>query len=138
MYILAQIGDLSTRTPSSFNICGLFVDRHLDEGNSGKVVARGRTWTLTFDELHQSVCKMANVLKSMGVAPGDRVMLLAKDTPAFYIGFLGAVRIGAVVIPTNTFLRNSDYGYMLADSKSKVVLATDSTIDEIELALSQP
>ena len=124
--------------PPSFNICGLFVDRHLDEGNGGKVVARGRTWTLTFSELHRSVCKMANVLRSMGVASGDRVMLLAKDTPAFYVGFLGAVRIGAVVIPTNTFLRNSDYGYMLADSKSKVVLAADSTIDEIELALSQP
>jgi benzoate-CoA ligase family protein len=124
--------------PTYFNICGLFVDRHLDEGKGGKVVARGRTWTITFAELHESVCKMANVLKSMGVTPGDRVMLLAKDTPEFYIGFLGAVRIGAVVIPTNTFLRSSDYGYMLADSKSKVILAADSTIDEIELALSKP
>ncbi len=122
----------------SFNICWLFVDRHLAEGRGEKPVARGKTWTLTFSELHRSVCKMANVLKSMGVKPGDRVMLLAKDTPAFYIGFLGATRIGAVVIPTNTFLRGADYGYMLADSNSKVLLAVDSTVDEIEAALTLP
>lgn len=124
--------------PASFNSCGLFVDRHLDEGRTEKIVARGRTWTLTFGELHTAVCKMGNVLKSLGVKPGDRVMLFAKDSPAFFIGFLGAARIGAVVIPTNTFLRSADYAYMLNDSQSRAVLAADSTIEEVEAALSQP
>lgn len=122
----------------SFNVCGLFVDRHIAQGRAGKAVARGRTWELTFGELHKAVCRMGNVLASLGVAAGDRVMLFAKDTPAFYIGFLGAARIGAVVIPTNTFLRASDYAYMLADSKAKVVIVTDGTIEEVEPALSQP
>jgi acyl-coenzyme A synthetase/AMP-(fatty) acid ligase len=124
--------------PTSFNACGLFLDCHLDEGRAGKIVARGRTWTLTFGGLHTAVCKMGSVLKSLGVKSGDRVMLFAKDSPAFYIGFLGAIRIGAVVIPTNTFLRSGDYAYMLTDSKSRVVLVVDSTIDEVEAALSHP
>ena len=123
---------------ASFNLCGLFLDRHLKEGRADKVVARGRDWTLTFGELHTAVCKMGNVLKSLGVQPGDRVMLFAKDSPAFYIGFLGAIRIGAVVIPTNTFLRSTDYAYMLADSRSKVVIVADGTMDEVIPALSQP
>jgi benzoate-CoA ligase family protein len=124
--------------PTSFNACGLFLDRHLDEGRAGKIVACGRTWTLTFGGLHTAVCKMGSVLKSLGVKSGDRVMLFAKDSPAFYIGFLGAIRIGAVVIPTNTFLRSGDYAYMLTDSKSRVVLVVDSAIDEVEAALSHP
>ena len=107
--------------PPSFNLCGLFVDRHIEEGRGDKAMARGRTWTLSFGELYIAVCKMGNALKSLGVKPGDRVMLLARDTPSFYIGFLGTIRVGAVVIPTNTFLRSADYGYMLADSGSKVV-----------------
>ena len=82
-----------------------------------------------------AVCKMGNALKALGVKPGDRVMLLAKDTTAFFISFLGAVRIGAVVIPTNTFLRTSDYAYMLADSESKVVIVADSPMDEIDCRL---
>ena len=65
-------------------------------------------------------------------------MLFAKDKPAFYVGFLGAVRIGAVVIPTNTFLRAADYAYMLADSGSKVVIASEGTIEEVECALRGP
>ena len=123
--------------PPVFNICGLFVDFHLDNGRADKIVARGRTWSLSFRELHRSVCKMGNALKSMGVSPGDRVMLFAKDTPAFFIGFLGAARIGAVVIPTNTFLRTTDYAYMLADFKAKVVIVADGTIEEVEPALSK-
>ena len=79
----------------TFNICAPFVDRHLQEGRGAKAVARGRSWTLTFAQLHDGVCRMGNVLRSLGVAEGDRVMLLAKDGPAFYVGFLGAARIGA-------------------------------------------
>ena len=121
----------------SFNLCGLLVDRHLAEGRAGRVLARGRTWTLTFGELHEAVCRMGNALTAMGVARGDRVMLLAKDSPAFYIAFLGAIRIGAVVIPTNTFLRAADYAYMLADSGSKVVIVADGPMDEVIPALCQ-
>ncbi|PWT93667.1 MAG: benzoate-CoA ligase family protein [Proteobacteria bacterium] len=122
----------------SFNVCGFFVDRHLAEGRVDKPVARGRAWTLSYRELHTGVCRTANVLRSLGIRLGDRVMLLARDGPAFFFGFLGAVRLGAVVIPTNTFLRAADYAYMLADSKAKVVLASDGTIEEVIPALSQP
>jgi benzoate-CoA ligase family protein len=122
----------------AFNICGPFVDRHLQDGRGDKDVARGRSWMLTFTELHVGVCRMANVLRSLSIHPGDRVMLLLKDCPAFYFAFLGAARIGAVAIPTNTFLRAADYAYMLADSKAKVVLVSDGTIDEVLLALGHP
>ena len=82
-----------------FNLSVAFVDRHIAEGRANKVVARGRAWQMTFGELHESVQRMGNVFRSLDVKPGDRVMLLARDTKAFFIGFLGAVRIGAVVIP---------------------------------------
>ena len=119
----------------SFNLCGLFCDRHVAEGRRAKVLARGRTWTLTVGDLHTSVCRFANALKSLGVNPGERVMLLAKDTPAFYVAFLGAIRMGAVVIPTNTFLRANDYAYMMSDSKAVAVIAADGPIEEVVSAL---
>jgi benzoate-CoA ligase family protein len=123
--------------PETFNICGPFVDRHVEEGRGEKIVARGRSWSLSFAQLHDGVCRMANVLCALGVKPGDRVMLLAKDTPAFYFGFLGAARIGAVAIPTNTFLRAADYAYMLKDSQANIVLASDGPLDELLPALTQ-
>ncbi len=118
-----------------FNLSVAFVDRHIAEGRANKVVARGRAWQMTFGELHESVQRMGNVFRSLDVKPGDRVMLLARDTKAFFISFLGAVRIGAVVIPCNTFLRAADYAYMLSDSAAKVVLVTDPTMPEMDEAL---
>lgn len=122
----------------TFNLCGFFVDRHIEENRAEKTVARGRTWSMTFGGLYAAVCSFGNALTALGIKPGDRVMLLAKDTPAFYIAFLGAIRIGAVVIPTNTFLRASDYAYMIGDSKSQAVVVADGPMDEMLLALEQP
>src|SRR6476620_572114 len=56
-----------------FNLCVPFVDRHILEGRADKVVARGRTWQMTFGELHDAVQRMGNVYRSLGVASGDRV-----------------------------------------------------------------
>jgi benzoate-CoA ligase family protein len=123
--------------PQTFNICGPFVDRHLREGRGEKTAAKGRSWSLSFAQLHDGICRMGNVLRSRGVEPGDRVMLLAKDAAAFYFAFLGAARIGAVAIPTNTFLRAADYAYMLKDSQAKIVLASDGPIDELLPALEE-
>lgn len=130
-----------TATPSRidispvFNLCVPFVDRHIAEGRGDKVVARGRTWQMTFSELHDAVLRMGNTYRALEVVPGDRVMLLARDTKAFFVAFLGAVRVGAVVIPCNTFLRAADYAYMLVDSAAKVVLVTDPAMPEIDEAL---
>lgn len=121
-----------------FNLCGFFVDRNIEEGRADKVVARGRTWTLTFGELKKRVCQFANALKKLGVEPGDRIMLLAKDTPAFYIAFLAIARIGGVVIPTNTFLRSADYAYMMTDSRCVAVIVANGPMDEIGPALETP
>ena len=41
-------------------------------------------WILTFRDLHNGVCRMVNVLRSLGVSAGDRVMLLAKDARSSY------------------------------------------------------
>ena len=121
-----------------FNLSVAFVDRHLAEGRADNTVACGRTWQMTFGELYESMLRMGHVYRSFGVGPGDRVMLLARDSKSFFIGFLGAVRVGAVVIPCNTFLRSSDYAYMLQDSGAKIVLVTDSAMAEMDQALKAP
>ena len=71
---------------------------------------------LTYVELKRLALQAAAGLRSLGVRRGERVLLLLDDTPAFYAGFLGAIHLGAVPIPTNFLLRNEDIGYLLDDS----------------------
>ncbi|MEO8499197.1 MAG: AMP-binding protein, partial [Planctomycetota bacterium] len=56
----------------------------------------GDTRTLTYQQLHQEVCKFANALKSLGVKPGDVVSIYMPMTPELVIAMQACARIGAV------------------------------------------
>jgi benzoate-CoA ligase family protein len=118
-----------------FNVSVPFLDRHLDEGRGDFVVARWRNRDLTLEQLARNVNRTANLLKRLGIKRGERVMMLLRDHPSFYYAFLGAVRIGAIPIPVNYFLRAADYAYMLTDSQAKAVFACKEAMAEIQPAL---
>ncbi len=52
--------------------------------------------TLTYAQLHQQVCKFANVLKSLGVKRGDRVAIYLPMIPELAVAMLACTRIGAI------------------------------------------
>src|SRR5262249_57654621 len=55
----------------------------------------GERVTLTYHQLHHEVCKFANVLKSLGVAKGDRVGIYMPMIPEAAVAMLACARIGA-------------------------------------------
>ncbi len=124
--------------PDIFNVSVPFLDKHLQEGRGAKVLARWRTRELTYGSLYNSVLRLGNALRNLGIEPGDRVALFLKDTPAFYQAFLASVRIGAVVIPVNTFLRAKDYAYILKDSQAKALFVSAGPHEEIKNAIAEP
>ena len=85
------------RTSIAYNC----LDRHLEhradqvaiiwEGNEP-----GEEATLTYGQLHEQVCKFANVLKSKGVEKGDRVSIYLPMIPELAVAMLACARIGAV------------------------------------------
>lgn len=82
----------------------------------------------THQEVHEGGARMATLLARLGVGRGDRVLLAAPDGMGFVWAFLGAVRLGAVVIPVSPRLTTDDHREMLRDSGARVVVAcTDVT-----------
>ena len=61
------------------------------------------------------------------VKPGERVLFSVVDDIDFPSIFLGAMKIGAIAIPINTYLKPEDYRYYIADSEAVAVIA-DHTI----------
>jgi acetyl-CoA synthetase len=83
------------------NLCHNCVDRHLPErGDQTALIWEadepGVTRRLTYRELHAEVCRMANVLKALGVAKGDRVTLYLPMILEAAVAMLACARIGAV------------------------------------------
>ncbi len=85
------------RTNVSYNC----LDAHLGTHREDKVALLwegepGDTRKITYKELHQEVCKFANVLKKLGVEKGDVVAMYMPMVPELAIAMLACARIGAV------------------------------------------
>ena len=76
------------------------LDRHVEAGGGDKVAYHwegepGDTRTITYADLYEDVCRLANGLKSLGVIKGDRVNIYLGMVPELPIAMLACARIGA-------------------------------------------
>lgn len=84
------------------NITENCLDRHLKtRGNKLAIIwepndPRDRAIRLTYRELHEKVCQMANLFKKYGIKKGDRVCLYMPMVPELAIAVLAIARIGAI------------------------------------------
>ncbi|MBT8072699.1 MAG: acetate--CoA ligase, partial [Xanthomonadales bacterium] len=85
----------------TLNACYNCIDRHLEtRGDQTAIIWEGddptRDLHITYKELHQRVCRMANALKELGTKRGDRVTLYMPMIPEAAVAMLACARIGAV------------------------------------------
>ncbi len=79
------------------------LDRHLEGPNAWRRNKAAILWegepgdtrVITYAQLHREVCQFANVLKSLGVAKGDRVAIYLPMIPEAAVAMLACTRIGA-------------------------------------------
>jgi benzoate-CoA ligase family protein len=112
---------VTVEVPERYNASTL-LDRNLERGLGEKVCLRWEDQELTYAQLYRQVCAFGRALRALGVRREERVLLVLDDSPAFPVAFLGAIRVGAVPIPTNPLLRADDYAYFLQDSCARVVV----------------
>jgi benzoate-CoA ligase family protein len=130
--------DDKVRLPDRFNVAVPFIDRHVPEGRGAKVAIRTvHGEDVTYAELAERVNRAGNALLVQGLRPGDRLLMVVKDCPAFFYLFWGAIKAGIVPVPPNTLLRAADYAYMIEDSGCGLVIYSSEFAGEIEPALQQ-
>jgi acetyl-CoA synthetase len=86
---------------AELNVSYNCLDRHLEQRADQTAIIwegddPGEDRRITYAELHQEVCKFANVLKSRGVSKGDRVSIYMPMIPEAAVAMLACTRIGAV------------------------------------------
>ena len=88
-------------TNAKLNVSYNCLDRHLDErGDQVAIIWEGDEPDvdkhITYRELHQEVCKFANVLKSRGARKGDCISIYMPMIPEAAVAMLACTRIGAI------------------------------------------
>ncbi|WP_147125240.1 acetate--CoA ligase [Shimia ponticola] len=85
----------------TLNVAANCIDRHLaTRGDQVAIIWEADdpnvSKSITYKELHEQVCKLANVYKGMGVGKGDRVILYMPMIPEAAYAMLACARIGAI------------------------------------------
>src|SRR5215472_7581440 len=109
--------------PNDYNAATAILDSALAAGWAERIALRTVTGNWTYAQLANGANRAGNALRALNVEMEQRVALLLYDSPQFACAFYGAIKIGAVPVPTNTALRPQDYQYMLADSRARVLVA---------------
>ena len=123
--------------PEAFNVTTAFVDHNLEAGRGDAVALHAGDRRISYGELAGQINRAGNALRGLHVRPEERVFLLLLDSPEFVSLFWGAIRIGAVPIPTNTALRPHDYAYMLRDSRARTLVVSADLVSAIGPVLEQ-
>jgi benzoate-CoA ligase family protein len=117
--------------PEKFNVATFFVDGNVLEGRGDKIAIECGEERVSYRQLLERTNRVGNALRSLGVRPEERVLLLLMDTPEFLYSFFGAIKIGAVAVPTNTFLRPQEYEYLFNDTRARVAIVSESLMPQM-------
>lgn len=82
---------------------------------------------ISYNELHERVAKMANVLKSQGIKKGDRVCIYLPMIPELAVSVLACARIGAIHSVVFAGFSSSALATRINDSDCKLVITSDGS-----------
>jgi fatty-acyl-CoA synthase len=114
------IGDLPRRTAA----------RHPD-----KLAIRFGETTWTYCEFDETCNRLANGLTERGVAAGDRVAILSRNSHAFAALRFALARLGGVLVPINFMLNAQEIAYILRSSGATALAVSDEFLDTASRAV---
>jgi benzoate-CoA ligase family protein len=118
--------------PQIFNVATYFVDRNILEGRAQSIAIECGDERVTYQQLLERTDRAGSALRSLGIRPQERVLLLLLDSPEFLYSFFGAIKIGAVAVPVNTQAKPHDYEYILNDSCARVAIVSEPLLPQLQ------
>jgi long-chain acyl-CoA synthetase len=86
--------------------------------------------SITWSDSRSDVEALARGLKSIGVNPGDRVVLISENRPEWPIADLAIMSAGAYTVPAYTTNTVDDNTHILTDSGAKIVIVSSKKLAE--------
>src|ERR1700723_2548343 len=116
----------------AYNAVTYLLDRNIDEGRADKLAYTDTVSELPYGDLQKQSCRVANMLRRLGVRREERVAMIMLDTTDFPAVFLGSIRAGIVPVPLNTLLTADQYAYVLADCRARVLFISEALLPVIK------
>jgi benzoate-CoA ligase family protein len=124
-------------TLGTYNAADWLLDRNVAGGNADRVAVRYRGEGFTYAQMQRVAWRVQHALGDLGIAAGERVVLVTNDSPEMIAWLVGAMRSGIVPVPVSTMLKPADVAAIVADAAATgLVLSGDylSHIDDARAA----
>src|SRR5689334_9531455 len=83
----------------------------------------------TYTQLDRDVTRVSDYLISQGIVRADRIAILSESRPEWSVAFFASIRCGAVVVPIDVRLTESELASILADSEPRVIFVSSKLLD---------
>jgi long-chain acyl-CoA synthetase len=112
------------------NLVAMFFARAAEQNSAPFLWHRrsGRWVSQSWTEVALQVSALAEALKRLGIARGDRVMLVSENRPEWCIADLAIMAAGAVTVPTYITNNERDHLHILQDSGAKAVIVSTAKL----------
>jgi benzoate-CoA ligase len=128
----ATVVDPAGDLPRSYNFAADVLKRNIDAGRANKAAYIDGSGITTYAQLASRVGRFAAALRGLGIRREERVLMALTDTIDWPAAFLGCLKAGIVAVPVNTLLTEDDYRFMLADSRAKCLVVSESLFPKFE------
>lgn len=126
------------RSPCRLNCVEPLLDQHLVDGTGGHLAVASDEQAWTYDELHERVCRIANVLtRDYGVVPGNRVLLRGANTPTLAALWLAVQKCGAIAVTTMSLLRAAELATIIEISRPTVAVSEAEIAEALRAAAGE-
>jgi acetyl-CoA synthetase/medium-chain acyl-CoA synthetase len=131
----AQRDAFRWETPDPWNFGTHVVDRFAAEPGRPALLWRneeGAERRLTYADVASASNRFAHLLRNLGVAAGDPVVVMLPKVPEWQIALIGALKAGCLVIPSSVILRPKDIEYRVNHSASVALITTQEQVAAVD------
>jgi acyl-coenzyme A synthetase/AMP-(fatty) acid ligase len=101
----------------------------LEVGEPESVAIEAVDGKITYGELQDRVARAGAALRSLGVGPDDRVLVLGPDSIGWVVAYLGAIWAGGVAVGLNSRLFERELSVILGESDARYVWCTADSLE---------
>lgn len=121
---------MTNTVPDHLNIAEECLAKQAKGNNKNKVAMifatdKGAAREYTYAELDDLSARFAASLKARGIAQGARVLLRLPNSVAFPVAFFGAMRAGAIPVPTSPMLTAAEVRYLISNSGADAIVTEE-------------
>jgi acetyl-CoA synthetase len=123
--------------PERYNMAADVCDRHARDPGKVALIGvgdDGKTWEMTFREVQRKANQLANLLVSLGLVRGDRVMLLLGQNAWTAIGHVACWKAGLISVPASTLFAADAIAYRLNTVGVRIVITDLANLPTVDKA----